>query len=139
MKDMMYSLSAAAIITSLIYIFMPKKDKMLRFVITLVFIVTVVLPMIYTVPKSVDINTDYIDSTNDAFYEIKVKQAEAMIADILLKNNIKFKKIYVFANTSEEYNISINKVIIESNDDANKIYSSLASLDFLKVVQKYEE
>ena len=139
MKDMIYSLSAAAIITSLIYIFMPKKDKMLRFVITLVFIVTVVLPMIYTVPKSVDINTDYIDSTNDAFYEIKVKQAEAMIADILLKNNIKFKKIYVFANTSEEYNISINKVIIESNDDADKIYSSLASLDFLKVVQKYEE
>ncbi len=139
MKDMIYSLSAAAIITSLIYIFMPKKDKMLRFVITLVFIVTVVLPMIYTVPKSVDINTDYIDSTNDVFYEIKVKQAEAMIADILLKNNIKFKKIYVFANTSEEYNISINKVIIESNDDANKIYSSLASLDFLKVVQKYEE
>lgn len=136
---MIYSLSAAAIITSLIYIFMPKKDKMLRFVITLVFIVTVVLPMIYTVPKSVDINTDYIDSTNDVFYEIKVKQAEAMIADILLKNNIKFKKIYVFANTSEEYNISINKVIIESNDDANKIYSSLASLDFLKVVQKYEE
>lgn len=139
MKDMIYSLSAAAIITSLIYIFMPKKDKMLRFVITLVFIVTVVLPMIYTVPKSVDINTDYIDSTNDVFYELKVKQAEAMIADILLKNNIKFKKIYVFANTSEEYNISINKVIIESNDDANKIYSSLASLDFLKVVQKYEE
>lgn len=139
MKELITTIVIGVLSLSLLTMLIPKHDKTVKYVISVVFLCMVALPIINAIPslKAENISLEEPDIKENVL-SLNIKTVELLIEDILNKNNIDFNKITVFANISEDFSITIKSVEIQSNENKEKILSALKELDFEKVVRQYE-
>ena len=139
MKELVTTLVVGVLSLSLLSMLVPNSEKTLKYVVSVIFLCMITLPIIKAVPG---IKTESLTIENKDISEsvlaLKTKSTELLIADVLKRSNLDFNKITVFANISDDYSITIKRVEIISNENAEKILSALKELDFEKVVKKYE-
>ncbi len=135
MKELLYTLSAASVVSSLIFIVAPKNNKTLKFTVTVIFTATVVLPVILSIKDFSLPKINFEQTENEAAQNIAAAPAKCLIADILTCNKINYQKIEVFTNRTENGGISIIKAVIYSNEQKEKIFPLLCDLDFIKEVK----
>lgn len=138
MKELLTTVTVGVLSLSLLSMLVPKEEKTLKYLISIVFLCVLIFPIVNIIPtiKAEKIGIENVE-IKDEVLEIQTATTQNLIADILKRNNIEFKKITVFANISEDYSITINSVEIVSNEDEEVIRKALKELDFKKVV-RYE-
>ncbi len=119
----------AAIFIGAVFLICPngKMSQPLKYILSLIFTLVVISSVSkfqfdfdFTLPKS-ETYTENADA-------IKIQSAEYVLSSCLKANNINFSKIEIQTTNSNDNSIIINKVIIFSNDEKDKIISSLAEL-----------
>lgn len=140
MKELLINIAVGSLSLSVLMLLAPSKEKTLKYVISVVFLCMINLPIIKALPVLYDANikSEQIDVKENVL-KIKSASLKQLIADILKKNNIKFKDISINANILEDYSITIKRVKIISNHKKQEILNALKELEFEKVVQSYEE
>lgn len=140
MKELLINIAVGSLSLSVLMLLAPSKEKTLKYVISVVFLCMITLPIIKALPVLYDANikSEQIDVKENVL-KIKSASLKQLIADILKKNNIKFKDISINANILEDYSITIKRVKIISNHKKQEILNALKELEFEKVVQSYEE
>lgn len=100
-------------------------SKTVKYVLSLVFLVSVIAAAGVTIDKS-DVNINFLapDSANSDFLE--TQSAEYVYSYILQKKGIKFNKITVCTDKSENGGISINKIIVYSECQKEKILNAFS-------------
>ena len=139
MKELVTTLVVGVLSLSLLSMLVPNSEKTLKYVVSVIFLCMITLPIINAVPgiKTESLTIENKDISESVF-ALKTQSTELLIADVLKRSNLDFNKITVFANISDDYSITIKRVEIISNENAEKILSALKELDFEKVVKKYE-
>ncbi|MBQ8794691.1 MAG: hypothetical protein IJZ63_08150 [Clostridia bacterium] len=101
-------------------------NKPLKYIISLCFLITVISAAGITVKNSdfkIDFTPDNLDST-----ELDLKNAEFVYTYALQKAGVELNGIEIFTNKNETGSISINKVIIYSNSEPQKINEALGQI-----------
>ena len=117
---------ASSVFLGALFIICPKGNvsASVKYVLSLVFLVSVISAAGVGVKKA-DLSLDSVLSqpvSADTFEDLNIRLA---FEEILLKNKIRFKEITVFTDKLESGSISINKVIIRSDCEKEKIIAAL--------------
>lgn len=139
MKELITTITIGSLSLSLLTMLIPKKEKAVKYVVSVVFLCMLIIPIFSAIPK---LKTENIKVENVSVKEnvlnLKIKTTELLVEEILKRNNLEFNKITVYANISDDFSITIKRVEIISNEKAESLLSALKELDFEKVVKSYE-
>ncbi len=118
----------AAVFIGALFMLCPEgaMNKPLKYIISLCFLITVISAAGITVKNSdfkIDFTPDNLDST-----ELDLKNAEFVYTYALQKAGVELNGIEIFTNKNETGSISINKVIIYSNSEPQKINEALGQI-----------
>lgn len=115
-----------------------KLSKSVKYVLSLVFLVSVMsvagmgrgkINFDFNFNQPVNLQTEQIDNLN----------LRLGVEELLRKNGINFEEIEVFTDKLENGGISINKVIIRSDCEKEKIFAALADIKDLIEVEVIDE
>lgn len=115
-----------------------KLSKSVKYVLSLVFLVSVMsvagmgrgkINFDFNFNQPVNLQTEQIDNLN----------LRLGVEELLRKNEINFEEIEVFTDKLENGGISINKVIIRSDCEKEKIFAALADIKDLIEVEVIDE
>lgn len=119
------SFCAAAVFIGAFYMLCPDgaMNKPIKYLLSLVFLLSVISVAGITVKKA-EINLDFTISQTDAA-DLQIKNAEYVYAFALKSADIEFTQIEIFTNKEADGSISINKVIVHSGCERQKIIDAL--------------
>ena len=121
---------ASALLGSLVELITPsgKMEKIMRFVFGAFMICSILIPF-SKMARNISFNVDFNDTSYNSsskvseeiqnnFNNLVSEKVEKISEDLLIKNDIKYKKIQVIMDTNEDSGISIikNYVVIDKRD-----------------------
>ncbi len=127
---------AGCVLIGALYIICPDGNigKSVKYVFSLVFLIIIISAANITV-KNIDFDFPNIQADTVTNENMQIASAEYIYSYALNKENIKFSKITVCTDKTEDGSIVINKVIIFSNEEKIKI---IKALDVLAEVREVE-
>lgn len=120
------SFCAAAVFIGALYMLCPDgaMNKSIKYIMSLIFLLSVISVAGITV-KNADINIDFtVPETNAT--DLEIKNAEFVYGLALRNAGIEFSEIEIFTNKAEDGSIIINKVIVHSGCERQKIADALS-------------
>lgn len=120
------SFCAAAVFIGALYMLCPDgaMQKPIKYLLSLIFLLSVISVAGITV-KNIDIELDFTASQTDAT-DLEIKNAEYVYSLALKNADIEFSEIEIFTNKADDGSIIINKVIIHSECERQKIVDALS-------------
>ena len=126
--------SVAAVFIGALYMICPDGaiSKSVRYVLGLAFILTLITAAGITV-KRTDIDFNFTSVTETDTSQTLISAARYVYSYTLTKQGINFKEITVCTNKAQDGSIIINKIVINSDCEKEKIIKALS-----QVAQNYE-
>lgn len=127
---------AGCILIGALYIICPEGNigKSVKYVFSLVFLIIIISAANISI-KKIDFDFETASADTVSQENMQIASAEYIYSYALTKENINFHKITVCTDKTEDGSIVINKVIIFSNEEKNKI---IKALDVLAEVREVE-
>lgn len=124
-NSFLISFCAAAVFIGALYMLCPDgaMNKSIKYILSLVFLLSVVSVAGITVKKA-DIDLQFTPPQIDAA-DLEIKNAEYVYSLALKTANIDFSEIEIFTNKADDGSIIINKVIVHSGCERQKIVDAL--------------
>lgn len=104
-----------------------KLSKSVKYVLSLVFLVSV-MAVAGMGKGKFDFDINFSQKEDISIEQIENLNLKFAFEEILQKNGINFKEIEIFTDKLENGGISINKVIIRSDCEKEKIFAALADI-----------
>ncbi len=123
------SFCASCVFIGALFMLCPEGNisKSVKYVLSLVFLVTVISAAGIGV-KNFNIDFDFESVPTVSTEQMDNLSIKLAFEEVLRKNGINFEEITVFTDKLETDSISINKVIIRSDCEKEKIYSVLGNV-----------
>lgn len=115
-----------------------KLSKPIKYVLSLIFIVTVLSASRLT-PSNININLPSPEFTADSYEALQISSAEYVFSYTLKANGINFEKITVCTDKLQDGSIVINKVVIISDCEKQEILNALGELAKTREVEIINE
>lgn len=120
------SFCAAAVFIGALYMLCPDgaMQKPIKYLLSLIFLLSVISVAGITV-KNIDIELDFTPTQADST-DLEIANTRYVYAFILKNADIEFSEIEIFTNKADDGSIIINKVIIHSECERQKIVDALS-------------
>ena len=125
-SSFLVSICASCIFLGAMQILCPtgQMNKSVKFILGLVFLV-MIISSAGIIPKNIELNIPLQSQGVAINPEMDIKSAEYVFATALSLNNIEFSKITVCTDKTQNDSIVINKVIIETKQNAQAVLNAL--------------
>ncbi len=122
------SFCAAAVFIGALYMLCPDgaMNKPIKYLLSLVFLLSIISVAGITV-KRAEIDLDFASPQIDSA-DLELKNAEYVYAFALRSADIEFSEIEIFTNKEDDGSIIINKVIVHSGCERQKIIDALGTV-----------
>lgn len=133
-SQLIISFCAASVFIGILYLLCPDgaMSKSVKYILGLAFLLSVIAAAGITVNLDNADFSQYEFSLGDSM-ELETESARQVYAYALTKSGVNFEEIEVYTNKSEDGSIIINKIVIYSDADREKIIEALG-----EVAQNFE-